>query len=111
MEEDGIDVLARLERLEKRVIELEMVRINNMCVISDLSKDNYVCDHNYPMMKSTIGKICQNCGRVVEPLFAPNNICDHNYPRLESTAGKTCSNCGKVMEHTFAPRETTGIRL
>lgn len=45
MDEDGIDLLARLERLEKRVLELENPKFDISC-----DRNGYVCDHNYPIL-------------------------------------------------------------
>jgi hypothetical protein len=69
MGEDGIDLLERLERLEKRVLNLE----GNILEVTgfDVTIPSVKCDHNYPRLESTAGKTCSNCGKVMEVPFAP----------------------------------------
>lgn len=67
MGEDGIDLLARLEKLEKRFNELQE-RVDNPI---NLYLSRNACDHNYPITESTGGRICSNCGKVMGALFAP----------------------------------------
>jgi len=95
MDKDGIDVLERLEKLEKGMIKLSKK-------VAKLQNDIMRSYEDKSEIKFNANKIYTS---------SSNNVCYHNYPRLESTGGKTCSNCGKVMEALFAPRETTGIRM
>lgn len=56
MYNDGIDLLERLEKLEKRVCELE---------------NRIPCNHNYPRIDTTAGQVCSNCGEVMVAPFTP----------------------------------------
>jgi hypothetical protein len=94
MGEDGIDLLARLEKLEKRFNELQE-RVDNPKTKIYTDKFWYICKPPYDPIN----------------LYLSRNACDHNYPITESTGGRICSNCGKVMGALFAPRETTGFRM
>jgi hypothetical protein len=90
MGEDGIDLLARLEKLEKIVAKLTK-KVAKLQEKNDILVDITRSWQDEKDNPETI-VYTNKSGYVCDP------PCDHNYPRLESIAGKTCSNCGKVME-------------